>query len=62
MKLFTNLSLPGFAATASILLFLGGVQLLTVGILGEYVGRIFEEVKGRPLFIISEALGIKKNL
>jgi len=58
LKLFTNSSLPGFASTACLLLFLGGVQLLTVGILGEYIGRIFDEVKGRPLFIISETVGI----
>jgi dolichol-phosphate mannosyltransferase len=61
IRLFTTLSIPGFAATASILLFLGGVQLLTVGILGEYVGRIFDEVKGRPLFIVSEALGLEND-
>lgn len=58
IRLFTTLSLPGFAATASILLFLGGVQLLTVGILGEYIGRIFDEVKQRPLFIIAEKTGL----
>jgi len=58
IKLFTDKSLPGFAATASIVLFLGGMQLLTVGILGEYIGRIFDEVKGRPLFIVSETIGI----
>lgn len=58
LRLFTKLSLPGFAATASILLFLGGVQLLTIGVLGEYVGRIFDEVKDRPLFIIADTLGL----
>jgi polyisoprenyl-phosphate glycosyltransferase len=61
IKLFTTYSLPGFAATASILLFLGGVQLLTVGILGEYVGYIFDEVKGRPSFIVSESYGINNH-
>jgi dolichol-phosphate mannosyltransferase len=58
VKIFTHFSIPGFAATASILLFLGGVQLLTVGILGEYVGRIFDEVKQRPLFIVSDSVGL----
>jgi dolichol-phosphate mannosyltransferase len=63
MKLFmTQYSLPGFAATASILLFLGGVQLLTIGILGEYIGRVFDEVKRRPLFIVSETLGLEQLL
>lgn len=57
LRLFTTLSIPGFAATATILLFLGGVQLLTLGILGEYIGKIFEEVKRRPLYLVAETLG-----
>jgi dolichol-phosphate mannosyltransferase len=61
VRLFTNLSIPGFAATASILLFLGGVQLLTIGVLGEYVGKIFDEVKARPLFIIAETVGLDED-
>lgn len=44
--------LPGFATLAAGMFFLGGVQLLCIGILGEYVGRIHNEVKGRPPFII----------
>jgi polyisoprenyl-phosphate glycosyltransferase len=57
-RLFTTYALPGFASVASILFFLGGVQLLTIGILGEYVGRIFDEVKARPLFIVSATSGL----
>jgi glycosyltransferase involved in cell wall biosynthesis len=44
----------GWASTICAVLFLGGVQLVTFGILGEYIGRIYDEVKGRPLYLISE--------
>jgi len=49
--------LIGFAAIAIAVLFLGAVQLVCIGILGEYIGRIYEEVKGRPLYTMREVAG-----
>jgi polyisoprenyl-phosphate glycosyltransferase len=49
---------PGFATIVISILFLGGVQLLCLGIVGEYVGRIYDEVKRRPLWTIRETQGL----
>ena len=47
----------GQATTLVAVLFLGGVQLITLGIIGEYLGRIYDEVKGRPMYVVNEAVG-----
>ncbi|MGI8414217.1 MAG: glycosyltransferase family 2 protein [Solirubrobacteraceae bacterium] len=44
--------LPGFSSITIVVLLLGGIQLIAVGIIGEYVGRIYDEVKGRPLYLV----------
>jgi dolichol-phosphate mannosyltransferase len=49
----------GQATTLVAVLFLGGVQLITLGIIGEYLGRIYDEVKGRPLYLVRETLGFE---
>lgn len=55
-----TLSVPGWASVAVIILFLGGVQLVTIGIIGEYIGRVYDEVKQRPLYIVQDAIGFDK--
>ena len=60
-KLTVGLDPPGFATTVVSILFLAGIQLITIGVIGEYIGRIFEEVKLRPLYIIQRVTGHTKG-
>lgn len=52
---------PGYASLMSIVLFLGGIQLISVGILGEYISKIYTETKDRPIFIAKDKLGFSKE-
>jgi glycosyltransferase involved in cell wall biosynthesis len=52
-----GIDVPGYESIITIMLFLGGVQLITLGVIGHYLGRVFNEVKGRPLFIIRDKVG-----
>lgn len=56
IKVFTEEAVPGWATTSASILLLGGIQLIGLGIIGEYVGRIFEEVKQRPMYLVREEL------
>ncbi|MBX3441601.1 MAG: glycosyltransferase family 2 protein [Planctomyces sp.] len=60
-RLFTESYVPGWSALIVAILFLGSVQLIGLGILGEYIGRIYDEVKNRPMYIVRESLGVRTD-
>ncbi len=55
--LLFGIDVPGFASLMVGILFLGGIQLLSLGVIGEYLARVFTEVKGRPIYLIAEKEG-----
>ncbi|MCO5247332.1 MAG: glycosyltransferase family 2 protein [Chitinophagales bacterium] len=61
VRLFTNNYVQGWSSMMIVMLFLGGVQLICIGILGEYLGRVLDNVKGRPPFIIKDTNINKKE-
>ena len=56
-KLIFGIDVPGYALLTSGLFFLGGVQMMMLGILGEYIGRIYRQVQERPLYLVTETIG-----
>ncbi len=60
-KLIAGIDIPGYATNIVLILFLGGMQLLCTGIIGEYVGRTFEQSKNRPIYIAKEVLTYEEN-
>ena len=50
--IFYGVDVPGYSSTMVVILFLGGIQLIFLGVIGEYLGRAFYETKGRPLYFI----------
>ena len=61
-KLFTDVYIPrGFPTTIIVIMFIGGINMLGLGIIGEYLGRIYDEVKQRVPYVIESTIGIKKT-
>jgi dolichol-phosphate mannosyltransferase len=58
---FTDRVLPGWLSLAALITFLGSFQLLTLGIIGEYIGRILDEVKARPLYFLRETVNVSPD-
>jgi dolichol-phosphate mannosyltransferase len=56
-RLFTTNAITGWASTIASINFIGGAILLTLGVIGEYVARIYDEVKNRPLYVVREEIG-----
>lgn len=61
MKLFFKTAILGWASTISLILLMGGIQLICIGLQGEYISRIFNEVKKRPSYIIKDRIGFDNN-
>ena len=58
--IFLGRDMPGYASIMAVVLFLGGIQLLALGVLGEYIGRMFNEVKQRPLYLVQSYVPAKE--
>ncbi|MCX7923866.1 MAG: glycosyltransferase family 2 protein [Clostridia bacterium] len=62
IKLFTSKTVPGWTSIVTLNLLFNGIILIILGIIGEYIGKIYDEAKGRPLYLVSEKLGYEAEI
>jgi len=60
-NIFTDKTIQGWSSIIVLILFLGGVQLICIGIMGDYLGRMYDEIKMRPLYLVKDKLGLPQN-
>lgn len=58
--LLYGVDVPGYASIMAAVLFLGGIQLISLGVIGEYISRIYNETKGRPIYVVAQKWGIQE--
>jgi glycosyltransferase involved in cell wall biosynthesis len=61
VKFFAGEAIPGWTSVMLAVLFMGGIQLLALGVFGEYLGRTYDEIKGRPLFLVQRTAGFERE-
>ena len=61
-RLAYGVDVPGYASIVVLVLFLGGLQLMSLGILGEYMSKVYDQVKNRPIYILKEHLKDEENI
>ncbi|MFT5877379.1 MAG: glycosyltransferase involved in cell wall biosynthesis, partial [Dokdonia sp.] len=59
--IFFGIDTPGYTTTITLILFFGSIQLISIGVLGEYIGRIFEQSQNRPLYIVDEFIDLTQE-
>ncbi|HOX09517.1 MAG TPA: glycosyltransferase family 2 protein [Candidatus Omnitrophota bacterium] len=59
--IFCGASMPGYASMMITILFIGGIQLLSIGIIGQYIGRIYKETQERPLYLVGGLIGLEEK-